>query len=476
MYVRSAAVSRVADIQLRFCDAVGTLIQNIDGTNGTTSTSDWVRVSATGVCPVGASTAQLFVRVLSTAIGEVHYFDGGLLEQSSTVGSYFDGSVNDLPSNEFAVAQGWNGTANASTSFLTYGTEYEISNVLEVNCNVGRRAPLDAYRANTASVQIRYPSGYATPNPDFIPGTEMRINTINNASEQQVFVGEIADVEVTYGKPYASSIGPADILTLSCESYFATMGRTQGNGYVLSADDLNAQCNDLFANFGFDIVTPTGFGAETLFASTTLNGTIADWVNLVALSMNGRIQDAGPSFGLIIFNQYFKPANFLGDFSDDGTVGTNRYTEITFDSLADNYYTQVTVDPESFAEQTVQTGSAPYRSYKVNTLNASTGQALDYANYLLSTYQDPQLAISSFRVFIDDQSGNPTFGCTDLGTAVSVKFRGTTYNCIIEGARFSGSPDRGVYATYYVSGQDLNNYLLLDNAVYGRLDFNKLGY
>jgi hypothetical protein len=354
--------------------------------------------------------------------------------------------------------------------------EVEITNVLSVNCNVGRRAQLDAYRANTATVEIRYPSGYASPNAAFVPGTEIRITTLHNSLERQVFRGEIADVSVTYGKPYASSTGPADILTLSCESYFATMGRTQGNGYVLAADNLNDQCNDLFANFGFDIVTPSGFGAETLFASTTLNGTIADWVNLVALSMNGRIQDAGPSFGLIIFNQYYKPANFYGDFSDDVTVGTNSYTEISFDSLADNYYTQVTVDPESYAAQTVQTGSAPYRSYKVNTLNASTGQALDYANYLLSTYQNPALAISSFRVFIDDQNDNPTFGCTDLGTAIAVKFRGTTYQCILEGATFTGSPQTGVYATYYVSGADLNNYLLLNNAVYGRLDFNKLGY
>jgi hypothetical protein len=63
-----------------------------------------------------------------------------------------------------------------------------------------------------------------------------------------------------------------------------------------------------------------------------------------------------------------------------------------------------------------------------------------------------------------------------VGTAESVKFRGTTYQCLIEGAALSGTPQGGVYATYFVSGADLNNYLLLNNAVYGRLDFNKLGY
>jgi hypothetical protein len=354
--------------------------------------------------------------------------------------------------------------------------EVEITDVLEVNCTVGRRALLDAYRANTATVTVRYPSGYASPNAAFVPGTEIRITTLQNALERQVFRGEIADVSVTYGKPYASNTGPADILTISCESYFATMGRTEGLGFSVSANILNSQFTAVNNQFNSQLNSVSGFGSNTSFPATTISSTVADYVNLIALTMNGKIHDAGPSVGLVVFNQYYKPENFYGDFSDDNTVSTNRYTEITFDSLADNFYTQVTVDPESFAEQTVQTGSAPFRSYKVNTLNASTGQALDYANYLLSTYGNAQLEISSFRVFLDDTTLNPTFGCTDLGTAVSVKFRGTTYNCIIEGATFSGSPERGVYATYYVSGEDLNNYLLLNNAVYGRLDFNKLGY
>jgi hypothetical protein len=354
--------------------------------------------------------------------------------------------------------------------------EVEITNVLQVTCNIGRRSPLDAYRANTATVEIRYPTGYSSPNAAYVPGTEIRITTFHAATERQVFRGEIADVEVTYGKPYASSTGPADILTLTCESYFATMARAQGNAFALSADTLANQCSQIITNFGLQVSALSSFGAETNFAATTLNGTVGDWVNLATLTVNGRIHDAGPTVGLVMLNQYYKGVNFYGDFSDNGTPGTNKYTDITFDSLADNYYTQAVVDPESFAEQRVQTGAAPYRTYKVNTLNASTGQALDYANYLLATYQTPALAISSFRVFIDDTAFNPTFGCTDIGMQVAVTFRGTTYQCIIEGAAFSGTPQGGVYATYFVSGADLNNYLLLNNAVYGRLDFNKLGY
>jgi hypothetical protein len=49
------------------------------------------------------------------------------------------------------------------------------------------------------------------------------------------------------------------------------------------------------------------------------------------------------------------------------------------------------------------------------------------------------------------------------------------FSCVIEGATMSATPESSTY-TYYVSGADLNAYLILDNAVFGQLDNNKLGY
>lgn len=350
----------------------------------------------------------------------------------------------------------------------------EFTNVQSVTVNTGRRSPLEAYRSNTATFTVRYPNGYASPSALVVPGSIIAIYIDDGTTNRPCFYGQVSDAEVVYGKPYSSNVGPADYLTVSCESYFAVLGRAQGNGYSLAAASLNTQSNAINNDRGFQIFAISTFGAEVPFPATTINGTFADWANLVALTFNGRIRDYGTTLSIV--NQYYKTPEVFGGFSDDGTAGTSRYTEITFDSLADNYYTQVVVDPESYAEQTVQTGSSPYRTYKVNTLNSSTGQALDYANYLLSTYSDPALAISSLRVFLNDTTLNPIYGAGYESTQVSVKFRGTTYQCIVEGATFSGTPSGGIYATFHVSGADLNNYLLLDNAVYGRLDFNKLGY
>jgi hypothetical protein len=73
-----------------------------------------------------------------------------------------------------------------------------------------------------------------------------------------------------------------------------------------------------------------------------------------------------------------------------------------------------------------------------------------------------------------DYMGLTTFGFM-IGARVSVTFRGTVYYSIIEGVRVTATPESSRY-TFYLSGADLNNYLILNDTVFGRLDNNKLGY
>jgi hypothetical protein len=73
-----------------------------------------------------------------------------------------------------------------------------------------------------------------------------------------------------------------------------------------------------------------------------------------------------------------------------------------------------------------------------------------------------------------DYMGLTTFGFM-IGARVSVTFRGTVYYSIIEGVRVTATPESSRY-TFYLSGADLNNYLILNDTVFGRLDYNKLGY
>ena len=59
-----------------------------------------------------------------------------------------------------------------STDNSTWTT---LSNVQNININIGRQAMLDQYSASTASLTIRYPTGYASPIADMVSGTYIRI-------------------------------------------------------------------------------------------------------------------------------------------------------------------------------------------------------------------------------------------------------------------------------------------------------------
>jgi hypothetical protein len=122
-----------------------------------------------------------------------------------------------------------------------------------------------------------------------------------------------------------------------------------------------------------------------------------------------------------------------------------------------------------------------FRTLLTNTFNASTSQATDYANYLLSNYDEQGQALLSISCLAEAQS---TFKLDSLvasgvtvypGVQVTVTFRGTVFTCIIEGVSMTATPESSRY-TFYLSGADLNAYLILDNTVFGTLDNNKLGY
>ena len=364
-----------------------------------------------------------------------------------------------------------------STDNLTWTT---LSNVQDININIGRQAMLDQYSASTASLTIRYPSGYASPIADMVSGTYIRIQSPNTTDPvYSAYFGVIKDVNVRYGIPYAGSVGNADYLNVSIEGFFAAASRMQGNSYAMSAGLLSAQVLDMLTETLIDVF----YGFNPQMGAATISSSWGDWLNSVLVTLNGRMTDSQGLEGIILkgpFNQSTCTVNF----SDVANNATNQvYDQVTFGSLSDNFYTQVTVDPASFAPQTVTKSGAvkPYRTYQVNTLSASTSQALDQANFLLSQYETQKFALTSVSCLAEaqtffklDKMGLSQLG-EIIGSRVSVTFRGTVYQSIVEGITVTATPESSRY-TYYLSGADLNNYLILDNAVFGKLDFNKLGY
>ena len=62
-----------------------------------------------------------------------------------------------------------------------------------------------------------------------------------------------------------------------------------------------------------------------------------------------------------------------------------------------------------------------------------------------------------------------------INTLGNISFRGSVFKTILEGISISATPEK-TRVTVFMSGQDTNAYLILDNATFGTLDNNKLGF
>ena len=377
------------------------------------------------------------------------------------------------------------GLQSYTVSYSTDGTTFtDLTNVQNITINAGRQAQLQAIQATTATVELRYPTGFASPITALVAGTIIRIrntNTIYPYPNAPMMFGRISNVTAVYGIPYQGGVGQSDYLTINVEGSFAALGRMQGESYAITSTDLAAQCVEASTETGLNISKD---GPNTAIAPTTVSGTWGDWLAQVALTINGRLHDITLTDRITLLSPFAQNIPTTG-FSDvANNINNQVYNAITFDSLSDNFYTQITVDPQDYAAVTVTKvgATAPFRTYQVNSLSASTGNATDFANYLLGNYQDPTFSISSItcsaeaqNVFqLDGFENGPNFS-DFMGMQVNVTFRGTVFACLVEGVTMSATP-AGASFTYYFSGADLNAYLLLSNSVLGQLDNNRLGY
>ena len=371
-----------------------------------------------------------------------------------------------------------NYSAQYSLDDLTYTA---LTNVQSIAITIGRQKQLDQYNAGNAVVEVRYPTGYASPITALVPGTYFRF--VNLTTSQVMWYGKISNVDTTWGKPYTGGVGNADFITVYAEGSFAAAGRAYGNNTVIAANTVQLQAlaattamGMTFQAFNYPLYNP--------MSAQTVSGTWGDWINQLMLSVNGRIIDSNAHA-----IQYLGPSDIVAGtigFSDTTNNATNQvYDQIDFGAYTDNYWTQVNVAPSGLANQIVQSGAAPYRTLSVSTFNGNTTEALNFAKYLLNNYKTPAYAITAIsclaeaqNVFKLDQISPDLFyrkfACS-IGVQVPITFRGTTYYGIIEGVTMTATPDTSRY-TFYISGASLNSYLILGDVVFGRLDFNKLGY
>lgn len=375
---------------------------------------------------------------------------------------------------------------NYVVQYYNGSTWVAIPELVDLNATVGRKQITDTWNASTASFTFRYPTGFASPNTDIKVDVPIRFFTPSNTVNPG-WTGFIRDATVTWGIPYQAGVGQADFLTIQAEGALAQWGRVTGNGFTPGSSLANAQLTQVVNNYG---LAWNGNITDEPVKPVSTTSSVLDWFQKFLNTVQGRPLD-GATVNLSTTGQpsIYVASNatnlFAGvSFSDTtNNATTDIYDVLNFDSLADNYITQVIVTSPDYSPQTAETGSAPYRSFTVDTYANSESQAEDIANYLLVTAQGQSVQPSAISAISSGQNTPRIDTLNNVGNFgtffalplffTRITFRGVTYVARIEGATISANPEQ-TRVTYYLSPAEANPWLILDNATFGILNTNKL--
>jgi hypothetical protein len=162
------------------------------------------------------------------------------------------------------------------------------------------------------------------------------------------------------------------------------------------------------------------------------------------------------------------PDNLFNEILFSDVAGNTRYNGIQFEGLADSYFDLIFVNPTGLDSQSAGSG---VRAYSQETYNETEADALDWANYLLiqlgSSTQTPAQLVTI------DTANEPIKYMP--GNSAKITLRTNTYYATIEGGVISANPAQ-TRITLNLSDREALNYLLLNDAFWGKLDSNRLGY
>jgi len=215
-------------------------------------------------------------------------------------------------------------------------------------------------------------------------------------------------------------------------------------------------------------------GESFVSATTFPAGTyVNDIIQTLIRTEQGRIND----YAFLLFQSRSGAvgSTVLTSF-DDGTTSpslpVSKYTAVQFENDGNYLANTVVVQPDGLSD--VSSGSSqPTLSF--NSLDQTTVQATGLADFIRNTINLNTLRPLSVTMLADAQDNSQWVFAMECGTQVSLGLRGTTFNCVIEGVTISANPS-ATTVTFNLSSAEAYRFLRLDDATFGTLDYNRLGF
>jgi hypothetical protein len=357
-----------------------------------------------------------------------------------------------------------------------------LNDIQNVSYSVGRVWQTDPYGGSVCQIRSRNIAAWTTA-PKI--GDMIYVSPETGSG----FVGYIKDVQIEYG-----IVASMDEALITVETVLGLLGRTQLTAQALTQKNTTTQAEDVAIAAGVGAnVDPMATGKSTASAQT-YTGNVLDVINNLMTTEIGHVAETsgkkdsiGNSLPLarLYPRNYYNTPSFV--FSDNPSASTElKYDAIAFTSAAQNYYTKATIQPEFVATQSA--GSGIYQLTQTS-LDYSTGQALSHAQYLISQYNSTSSKPFQISASYSNQGTDATRQATyksflDVafsGQLGEITFRSNNYYVVIEGLSVAADvSDTSLTVTF--SAYDNNNYLILNDAVFGTLGTsgtypgNKLGF
>jgi hypothetical protein len=372
-------------------------------------------------------------------------------------------------------------------SFATSTTFTALPDVQNISISNGRRRQIDDYGVDQLTVESLFPTDW-TVTPQLGDNIIAWVYTTAYPSYPtynywKMFQGRITNVDIQYGV-----VSNEDSVTITAEGLQAELGRTQINGYAVASASTGLQVFDIADSVGLYVGNA---GGSSTGSAQTYTGNLKAFVDTEVRTEQGRLRSTptGPTtldMGTLDFvgrEALLTGAPTTPDWSDGTLVSPGekyKYQQVKFKSAAEDFYNSVTVKPLGLASQTTTSGTTPIYSYVADSYDVSTSQALSLAQYIRFKYDTTNSTPRELGFTISQQSTSGAVLLLNLvqsflGLEVNIVLRGVRYFCVVEGVDITASPD-DTRILFSVSSNETNDYLILDNAVYGRLDNNRLGF
>lgn len=360
-----------------------------------------------------------------------------------------------------------------------------IPNAQEISWSWGRRTITEPKAASTAEVRGRCGSSFPTLQVGQL--VQFKIDdTVRGGTA--VFGGQLSDLKINYGM-----VQNLDTYVINIEGPWARAGR-YFDDFVLTAGDTTAEAwenytevlpppgQDGVFSFTFTTTVPTpAASVGSTVSAFSANTSLAAVLQLIATTEVGRIiekqlhDSTDQDIDLLLRSNLLElPIKTFTDVPGDwGTAYS--YDALDFRALSDVYGDRVEIDPVALSVAAAGTGTRTQRFESVDQTDVQAQAHAEYVLNLLAALGEVPFSIRTQAVNQTEDDLLDYFSQFINGYKIDVVFRGTTYSAIVEGGSARATPDN-VVSTLFLSGQDQNAYLILDDTTFGKLDENKLGF